>query len=233
MSKTPAPTAKEINEAHQFAKECAETAIEWAVKCGQLLAKKKVELGHGKFEAWVGQWCEFSARSARVYIQASVKHKQIGSALPISSIRQVLEADKPKEKKPNSPKGAVPVVNPQGTGETGNVRPAAPITAEPAATVSPPPSAGEPEWTAEDEAALHAEQDAESRATVEAALKADDKFAALAEENKRLVGENLVLKRSRDHYQNQAGEAVRLLKKEQAKVAKLEKELASFRKKAA
>lgn len=230
MSKLPVPTAKEINEAHDRAKALAENAVSWAIKCGQLLQRKKDELGHGKFGEWAKTYCDFSYRSARAYMQAAEKAKQNGSALPFSSVRQALEPP-PESKKQNSPKGAVPVMKapadrPEATGETGADRPAAPIPPPATQQESPPPSEGEPEWTEADEAEYHAQEEINARARIEAAIAADDKLAEALEQIRQLSAELAVVKRSRDHYMNQAGVAARLVKARDREIAKLKKQIA-------
>jgi len=73
--------ATAINEEHRLARACLETAVQHALRCGQLLIEQKQRLGHGKFERWVRTTLDFSERTARVYMQAA---RQNGSALPIS-----------------------------------------------------------------------------------------------------------------------------------------------------
>lgn len=84
----------------------------------------------------------------------------------------------------------------------------------------------EPEWTAEDEAEYMAQEEAGARARIEAAIAADDKLAEALEQIKQLSAELAVVKRSRDHYMNQAGEAVRLVKARDREIAKLKKQIA-------
>ncbi len=68
---TSAASADAINEAHRLAQESAETAIEYAIRCGRLLTEKKKTLGHGEWMSWVDRNCEFSERQARRYMQAA------------------------------------------------------------------------------------------------------------------------------------------------------------------
>lgn len=232
MSKLPVPTAKEINEAHERAKSFAENAVGWAIKCGQMLARKKVELGHGKFGEWVETYCQFGDRQARRYMEAASK---TDLRVRFASLQQLLDHDKPEPKsKPESLTGAKPA----GAVESKPTpAPAAPPVSPPAAaddlTAAPSnegaesatAAADQPEWTEADEAEYHAQEEINARARIEAAIAADDKLAEALEQIKQLSAELAVVKRSRDHYMNQAGEAVRLLKAEQRKVARLEKQL--------
>lgn len=90
----PLPAAAEqINEAHRLARQHAETAVQQAIRCGELLIAKKAALQHGEFGAWVQANCEFSYSSARAYMQAA--EKQNDSALAFSSLREALAHGKP------------------------------------------------------------------------------------------------------------------------------------------
>lgn len=95
------PTAKAINREHRLAHESAESAVEHAIRCGELLRAKKDELDHGEFIPWIAAKCEFSERLARAYMQVS---KQNGNALPFSSLRRALgwdqEAERPTFREP-------------------------------------------------------------------------------------------------------------------------------------
>lgn len=73
------------------------------------------------------------------------------------------------------------------------------------------------------------EDDDAYKQNIENVMMADDKLAAMREELQGLHREIQGLKASRDHYQNQAGSAVRLLKMRDREVEKLQKELAKAR----
>lgn len=81
------PDASEINEAHRLARDSAETSVQYAIRCGELLTAKKATLRHGEWKPWVEANCEFSYRSARVYMSAA---RQNGRPLPFSSLAQAL-----------------------------------------------------------------------------------------------------------------------------------------------
>lgn len=251
-SKLPVPTAKDINDAHRCARESAECAVEWAVKCGQMLKLKKDEVGHGNWESWVEKNCEFTSRSASAYMKVAAKQAQIGSALPISSIRQALEED--KKPKSNTPKGAVSVVNPEGgrttgakegTEETGNDRPAAPVSTS---EVTPEQRRvaqqvresikRQQEQTADDEperpddidedAALAAAE-ADYMRRVDAVMQADNKLAEAQAQLKQQAALISTLEATRDGYMRGKDAVTKLLQAEQRKVARLEKENKSLR----
>lgn len=235
-SKLPAPTAKDINEAHRLARASAETAVGHAIRCGQMLMKVKESVPHGSFQDWVARKCDFSERTARVYMQAA---NQNGSALPFSSLRAFIEVEKkPSKKQPDttapSVKGAV--MNPpesaaQGSearnrstpsGEESGAREAArsPVreVAPKVAEVTPAPDFDFTDYEPEDDDAY--------KTNVENVMRADDKLAAMREELKQTHRELQGMKSSRDHYQSQAGEAVRLVKARDREIEKLKKELA-------
>jgi hypothetical protein len=226
MKSLAAPTAKAINEAHKLAHTSAETAIEHGIRCGQLLVAKKAELAHGEFESWIEKHCEFSPQTARRYMQVASKTL---TRERFDSLRQALGYDKAKPKK-DSPKGAVPVVKDAGraddrghasTGETGKDRPAAPVSKpEPPTPIEVAPDPGF-DFTGYDP-----EDDDDYKANIENVMMADDKLAAMREQLKQCHREIQALKSSRDHYQNEAGSAVRLVKARDREIERLKKELA-------
>lgn len=101
-----------------------------------------------------------------------------------------------------------------------------------AATAKPEPQkerfeAGVPDYVPDDkdeEAAL-AQAEKTLADAMDKVMESDDRFPALRAQIKRLSSQLAVTEQSRTHYQNQAGEAVRMLKSEQRKTAALEKKL--------
>jgi len=88
------PTAEAINREHRLARQCAESAVAHAVRCGQLLAETKASLPRGQFDNWIEQNCEFKRATAYNYIKASKSSTALdGSALrhlfPSGRVRQV------------------------------------------------------------------------------------------------------------------------------------------------
>jgi hypothetical protein len=61
--------AAEIRRHHEAVAAAARTAMEHALAAGALLTEVKTALSHGTFEAWVAENCNFSARTARRYMQ--------------------------------------------------------------------------------------------------------------------------------------------------------------------
>ena len=81
-------TATEINEAHRLARSSAETAVEHAIRCGQLLLEKKAAMRHGEWIPWIEANCEFDRFSAAKYMKAanvaSTAHLDSDSRLALS-----------------------------------------------------------------------------------------------------------------------------------------------------
>lgn len=242
-SNLPVPTAKNINEAHRLARSTAESAVQYAIQCGQLLAAKKEELEHGEFQGWVEKHCEFSIRSAQVYMKAADQKR---SALRFSSLRELLGPPETAPKS-NHPKGAVSVVNPEGgrttaakegTEETGVDRPAAPVFDETpkiaAVTVEPdsdeperPDIDDEEEAAALERAEVRAKADRERR--IDTILQAEDQLAEAVKQiaqQSALIG---VLETTRDGYMRGKEAVTKMLQAEQRKVTRLEKENKSLR----
>lgn len=229
-------SAEPINDAHRMARECAEDAVQMAVKCGQLLAKAKEKLPRGAFDGWVAQNCTFGRTSAYAYMKLADKSS---SALDdFGSIRKALGYEsKPKPKAAKSQ----PEPKPAEHGPTDQERrddslraaraaerdertavvelKAATAKPEPKPVVVTPPPAFD--FTGYDP-----EDDDDYKSQIEAVFLADDKLAAMREELKQAHREIAALKASRDHYQSQAGEAVRLAKSKEREIEKLRKELA-------
>ena len=84
-------TAKAINEAHRLAKKSAETAVEYATRCGQLLIKKKKDFQHGEWQAWIENNCDFEYPTAARYMKAA---KQKSTGIDFSSLSKLYGPDK-------------------------------------------------------------------------------------------------------------------------------------------
>src|SRR5580700_11791860 len=63
--------ADEINHEHDLAHAAAESAMEHAVRCGELLIKQKKGMRHGEWVTWVEANCAFSLDSANHYMSAA------------------------------------------------------------------------------------------------------------------------------------------------------------------
>ena len=82
--------ADEINREHKLAQQTAGTAVEHAVRCGELLLSVKRRLKHGEFLPWVEKHCEFTRFTAAKYMKAS---KANVAGAHISSLAKLLGGD--------------------------------------------------------------------------------------------------------------------------------------------
>lgn len=231
MSKLPVPTAKEVNEQHALARATAETAVQHAIKCGQMLARKKEELG-GRFADWVTTHCEFGKSSAYAYMKVAAKSPQ--ALEDFRSIQEALGYERQKEASPKASRS--PELTATATDSRALEKPASVSDVKPGepasvaeSSESPPPAEGELEWSDADEAEYQAREEVEAQRRIEAAMESDDRLAAAFAQIKQQGALLAVANASRDRAMNQAAEAVRLLKAEQRKTARLERELDKLR----
>lgn len=61
--------AVDIEHEHEQAQEAFASAVEHAVRCGELLLEAKAEVGHGEWGAWVDEHFPASRRSAQGYMR--------------------------------------------------------------------------------------------------------------------------------------------------------------------
>jgi hypothetical protein len=61
--------AAEIEAEHAATQEAAQSALEHAVRCGELLIQAKAQVGHGDWLPWLEANCSFRPRTARAYMQ--------------------------------------------------------------------------------------------------------------------------------------------------------------------
>lgn len=215
-------TGKDINEAHREARANAESAVACAIRCGELLLIAKKQTDYGDFRAWIAQNTNVPPSTATLYMKAAKKN---ANALAFSSLRELFPSGKkpePRKFEPEFPKGAVPVVKASegATGETGDDRPAAPIPEGPA------PEVLRPDWEPdedEDAQLALAEKDYEQR--VDTVMQADDAIAEAQAQLKQQSALIATLTLSRDGYLSGKNEVVKLLKKEQRKNDRLQKQL--------
>lgn len=228
MSRELTATAQAINEAHERAKALADTAIGWAVKCGELLAAKKSALPHGEFGPWVAKNCNFSDRQARRYMEVATK---TDTRVRFDSMRQAIGYDKPAPKpaakrEPEALQKAV---------ESGEVplKKAASVTSLPkaeqikAATAKPEPAKPvevepEPEFDLD---GYEPDDDEDYKANIANVLMADDKLAALTGELRKIRGELAAMTASRNHFQRQATEAIKTVKARDREIAALKRQI--------
>ncbi len=61
--------AEQINWEHDQAQHAARSALEHALKAGELLLQAKQQCPYGEWYLWVKQHCQFADRTARLYMQ--------------------------------------------------------------------------------------------------------------------------------------------------------------------
>jgi len=88
------PRATDINEAHRLARQCAGSAVEHAIRCGELLQEVKASLKHGEFGPWIEAHCGFDRSTATRYMKAA---RQIATGVAISSLRHLFPSGQPQE----------------------------------------------------------------------------------------------------------------------------------------
>lgn len=110
---TPTELAGRINHHHRAATAAAQTAIEHAIRCGELLAEAKQQLPHGAFLQWLREHCEVKERQAQNYMRVARNRELIGKNAPgadltikgalalldqSESVSEPREVEKPKKK---------------------------------------------------------------------------------------------------------------------------------------
>lgn len=112
-TRTTTDIAADANREHRLVETVKHNLVAHAVKCGELLIEAKGRLEHGEFEAWVDAHCEFSQRTAQVYMKVAVElEKNPQHAAHLTSLRsahQLLagepspKADAPRQLPPPEP----------------------------------------------------------------------------------------------------------------------------------
>ncbi len=95
--------AGEINQEHELFIYSQRSAIEHAVRCGQLLCEQKARLKHGEWIPWVKEHCGFSEDMAQRYMRLALNTARVRYLDSASSIRAallLLAEPKPKEEEP-------------------------------------------------------------------------------------------------------------------------------------
>ena len=85
-------TPNVINREHRLARQSADTAIEHAIRCGELLNIEKSRTPHGQFMSWVEENLVFSHRQANKYMKLA--NSPSGAILDFNSINEALGYDK-------------------------------------------------------------------------------------------------------------------------------------------
>jgi len=92
-----------------MARQAAESAVQHAIRCGDLLIRQKAELPHGEFMPWVVAHCQFRYSTAARYMKAA---EQSSLGVEISALRQLFPSGRhraaaPSESSPIVTRGCV------------------------------------------------------------------------------------------------------------------------------
>ena len=63
--------AKRINQEHQSCEESLKKGLNHALNCGKLLLEAKKLVQHGEWLPWIRDNCQFSERTAQVYMRVT------------------------------------------------------------------------------------------------------------------------------------------------------------------
>jgi N6-adenosine-specific RNA methylase IME4 len=105
----PSVSAVEVNEAHRLARESADSAIQHAIACGEMLARIKEQgksdgtIPHGKWQAWVDANCEFSYQAAARYMKAAEQKSTGVEFSTLSRLYDSSQKQEPQHKKDPAP----------------------------------------------------------------------------------------------------------------------------------
>lgn len=209
--------AERINREHQAALRDATSAIDRARTVGKLLIEAKERCDRGQWESWLGGNCsDISVRTAQRYMDVA-RHP----AIEATSVRDALLKLAPSAKhQPNKTTRVSPPQASESEGKVSRDTPSDPVQISEAP--KPLEVAPEPQY---DFSNYEPEDDEAYRANIENVMMADDKLNALRAELKQCHREIQALKASRDHYQNEAGVAVRLVKTRDREIERLKRQL--------
>lgn len=95
--------AARINEHHHAANTAARTALEHAVRCGELLAEAKSHVPHGQWLPWLSANVAVGVRQAQKYIRLA---QQPGLALAVDTVPLTIDQALATVAKPNANRNA-------------------------------------------------------------------------------------------------------------------------------
>jgi hypothetical protein len=99
--RTPDLIADRILYEHDEYERHQRKAIEHAIRCGELLAEAKQQVGHGNWTPWVNAHLDFTARTASNYMRIAANEKRVSD---LGSVREALaDLADPKPKRPPGP----------------------------------------------------------------------------------------------------------------------------------
>jgi hypothetical protein len=105
-----AELATQLKSEHQQVKDCLMKGAFHAVKAGQLLWEAKRKAGHGRWLEWLAVNCEFSERTAQLYMKLATELPQQANPqriadLSLTSAIEMIEGLKDPDEGPPIPKG--------------------------------------------------------------------------------------------------------------------------------
>jgi hypothetical protein len=75
-----------VNDAHRQVKECVIKGAQHAIKAGELLWEAKRKAGHGRWLEWMAENCEFSERTAQLYMKLAGALPQVANPQRIADL---------------------------------------------------------------------------------------------------------------------------------------------------
>jgi|SRR6516165_3574606 hypothetical protein len=75
-----------VNDEHKQVKECVIKGAQHAVKAGELLWEAKRKAGHGRWLEWIAENCEFSDRTAQLYMKLANALPQVANPQSIADL---------------------------------------------------------------------------------------------------------------------------------------------------
>jgi hypothetical protein len=100
---------QELNREHALAQAAKDSAVEHAIRCGQLLLEQKARLEHGDFQPWIEAHCRFAYSTAARYMTAArrisqgVEISSLSSLFPSRRTRKALPAPESSSEQPAAP----------------------------------------------------------------------------------------------------------------------------------
>lgn len=93
----------QINESHRLALASAGSAVQHAIRCGELLLEQRQRMAHGEFRAWVSTNCVFAQSTASRYLVAA---KRNATGVAISSLSRLFPSGEKKRQTKKAPESA-------------------------------------------------------------------------------------------------------------------------------
>lgn len=121
---------EEINREHELAQAAKDTAVEHAVRAGQLLLDQKARLPHGDFQPWIDANCRFAYATAARYMMAA---RRISQGVEILSLTKLFPSGCKSERGRKNLPSTVPAEIPPEP--TASPAPTAELTADQAAEI--------------------------------------------------------------------------------------------------